>query len=268
MATPAVIDVERQEGHDVSLTQAIEDVAQQGYAQSLALQEKQQVLTSLEDILSDKEKQGEELEMKLKSVVRQILVLEGEMEQLQRHTQDLGSQSISLYNDNTELWLLIDEQEDNYHCTLAGYNTYRNKMEGHRAAILQAETQTRAHRVLVEKRALVRELMEKREKLRADLENPEGSTVKQAQKEIVDLRLQISALRKMVTEKRALILKEFESHTSIRKDIEIQNKRYDAIVKRLHCQLKNAKSNQRQLSDDVYHMEKKIQDLKRCLEET
>ncbi|XP_041696763.1 coiled-coil domain-containing protein 122 isoform X3 [Coregonus clupeaformis] len=221
------IAAETHGGPDFSLTQALEDVSQQGYAQIVALQEKQQVLSSLQAILSDIEKKGKEAEVELKSKVRQILILEGEMEHLQRHMQDLGLRSITAYNENTELRLLIEEEEDNSRCMLAGYNTYRNKMEGHRAAVLQAESQTRAHRELVEKRALVRVLTERREELRADLENPEGNAVKQAQ---------------------------------------IQNRRYDAIVKRLHCQLMKAQSGHRQLSDDIYHMEREIQDLKRHLE--
>lgn len=37
-----------------------------------------------------------------------------------------------------------------------------------------------------------------------------------------DMRGQISARRKMVTERRELILKEFESHTLIKKHIEVR----------------------------------------------
>uniref|UniRef100_A0A674A6W2 Coiled-coil domain-containing protein 122-like n=1 Tax=Salmo trutta TaxID=8032 RepID=A0A674A6W2_SALTR len=231
----------------------LEDVSQQGYAQIVALQEKQQVLSSLQVKLSLPK--GKEAEVELKSNVRQILILEGEMEHLQRHMQDLGLRSITVYNENTELRMLIEEEEDNFSRVLAGYNTYRNKMEGHRTAVLQAESQTRAHRELVEKRALVRVLTERREELRADLENPEGNAVKQAQ---------VRADEEPVRE---LILKEFESHTLIKKHIEIQNRRYNAIVKRLHCQLMKAQSGHRQLSDDIYHMEREIQDLKKRLEQ-
>uniref|UniRef100_A0A8C7LSQ6 Uncharacterized protein n=1 Tax=Oncorhynchus mykiss TaxID=8022 RepID=A0A8C7LSQ6_ONCMY len=240
------IAVETHGGPDFSLTQALEDVSQQGYAQIA--------------ILSDIEKKGKEAEVELKFNVRQILILEGEMEHLQRHMQDLGLRSVTVYNENTELRLLIEEEEDNFSRVLAGYNTYRNKMEGHRTAVLQAESQMRAHRELVEKRALVRVLTERREELRADLENPEGNAVKQAQVRAAEEPV------KMVTERRELILKEFESHTLIKKHIEIQNRRYDAIVKRLHCQLMKAQSGHRQLSDDIYHMEREIQDLKRHLE--
>ncbi|CDQ92223.1 unnamed protein product [Oncorhynchus mykiss] len=256
------IAVETHGGPDFSLTQALEDVSQQGYAQIVALREKQQVLSSLQAILSDIEKKGKEAEVELKSNVRQILILEGEMEHLQRHMQDLGLRSVTVYNENTELRLLIEEEEDNFSRVLAGYNTYRNKMEGHRTAVLQAESQTRAHRELGSGQSAHRE----ERGAEADLENPEGNAVKQAQKELDDMRGQISDRRKLVTERRELILKEFESHTLIKKHIEIQNRRYDAIVKRLHCQLMKAQSGHRQLSDDIYHMEREIQDLKRHLE--
>lgn len=46
------IAVETHGGPDLSLTQALEDVSQQGYAQIVALQEKQQVLSSLQVKLS------------------------------------------------------------------------------------------------------------------------------------------------------------------------------------------------------------------------
>ncbi|KAJ8003789.1 hypothetical protein DPEC_G00152040 [Dallia pectoralis] len=268
MTTPANMNKETPEIPDISLTQALEDVSQQGYAQNMEVQQKQQLLRSLQAILSEKDNRVKETEMKLKSTLRQILILQGEMERIQQHMQDISSHSITVHNENSQLRHLIDIEEDNYHCVLAGYNTYRNKMEGHRKAILQAERQTTAHLELAEKRVLVRELTEKREELRADLDNPKGSAVKQEQKEIDDMKEQISVLTNMVMEKRAHIQKEFESQTVIKKDIEIQNKRYEAIVKRLHCQLKKAESSHRQLSDDVYHMEREIQDLKRCLQET
>uniref|UniRef100_A0A8C8G2V7 Uncharacterized protein n=1 Tax=Oncorhynchus tshawytscha TaxID=74940 RepID=A0A8C8G2V7_ONCTS len=237
----------------------LEDVSQQGYAQIVALREKQQVLSSLQVNLSLPK--GKEAEVELKSNMRQILILEGEMEHLQRHMQDLGLRSVTVYNENTELRLLIEEEEDNFSRVLAGYNTYRNKMEGHRTAVLQAESQTRAHRELVEKRALVRVLTERREELRADLENPEGNAVKQAQKELDDMRGKEMQDNVNKNQKVPYLFKTQVCCS------QIQNRRYDAIVKRLHCQLMKAQSGHRQLSDDIYHMEREIQDLKRHLEQ-
>lgn len=129
----------------------------------------------------------------MKSNVRQILLLEGQMERLQRDMQDLGSQSVAVYNENTDLRLRLEEEGDSSRAALAGYNTYRNKMEGHRACVSQAESLTAAHRELEEKRALVRALRERREELRADLQNPEGNAARRAQVRAVRVEVEVDS---------------------------------------------------------------------------
>ncbi|XP_071397373.1 coiled-coil domain-containing protein 122 [Centroberyx affinis] len=265
MSNSRASEDETHEKPEFSLTKALEDVSQQGYAQVVALQEKQLELSSLQAILSDVEKRGEEAELELRSKVRQVFTLEGETEHLQRQTRLLHARCTSVYTDNTELRLLIGEEEENARIVLAGYNTYRNKMEGHRTVVLHAESQTEAHKELEEKRALVRRLTHRKETLKEDLENPNGSTVQLAKRGIDDLKGEISVLRKTVAERRERLLKEFGTHNQIKKDIEIQNRRYEAIVKRLHCQLNKAQAIHRQMTGDIYHMERQIAELKRQL---
>uniref|UniRef100_A0A8C7D0F8 Uncharacterized protein n=1 Tax=Oncorhynchus kisutch TaxID=8019 RepID=A0A8C7D0F8_ONCKI len=201
---------------------ALGDVSQQGYAQIVALREEQQVLSSLQLNLSLPK--GKEAEVELKSNVRQILILEGEMEQLQRHMQDLGLRSVTVYNENTELRLLMKEEEDNFSRVLAGYNTYRNKMEGHRTAVLQVESQTRAHR---EERGAEDRPGEPRG------ERCECCTYKKERNAGKNPKLPYL----------------FKTHVCCS---QIQNRRYDAIVKRLHCQLMKAQSGHRQLQNNLY----------------
>lgn len=119
-------------------------------------------------------------ERELRSKVREILMLEGEMEHLERQTKVLYDRCASISKENTELQTAISEEEEKAHMALAGFTAYRNKMEGHRAAVLHAASQTEAHKVLEEKRALVRMLTLKKEELREDLENPNGNTVQMA----------------------------------------------------------------------------------------
>lgn len=133
--------------------------------------------------LSDVEKKGEKAERELRSKVREILMLEGEMEHLQQQTKVLHNRCASISKENTELQIGISEEEESARMTLAGFNTYRNKMEGHRAAVLHAVSQTEAHKELEEKRALVRMLTQKKEELKEDLENPNGNTVQMAKVE-------------------------------------------------------------------------------------
>ncbi|XP_063734275.1 coiled-coil domain-containing protein 122-like [Eleginops maclovinus] len=82
------------------------------------------------------------------------------------------------------------------------------------------------------------------------------------QSENETLKKEISEMRESISVKKAQVRKEFLTHTQIKKDIEIQNKRYEAIVKRLHCQLSRAQAVHRQMSEEVYHMERQLAELK------
>ena len=113
-------------------------------------------------------------------------MLEGELEQLEKQTKVLHDRCASISKENTELRVEIIEEEENAEMALAGFNTYRKKMEAHRAAVLHAASHTAAHKELEEKRALVSMLKEKKEELRKDLENPNGNTVQMEKVEITD----------------------------------------------------------------------------------
>ncbi|XP_067117023.1 coiled-coil domain-containing protein 122 [Osmerus mordax] len=251
---------------ECSLSRALEDVSQQGYTQSVALQEKQLTLSCLQAMLADVTQEGEEAGVELRSVSRQVLLVEGEIELLQRHMDTLTSSSLSVHNLNTQLGLQIQEHEGRFHLDLAGYNTYRNSMEGHKAAVLRAERMTKAHRELEETRAKVQALMQQQEELSSDLRNPEGMAVRQEQREIDEVKDQISGLRKTMSQQRELLLREFESHSRIKKHIEIQTRRYEAIVKRLHCQLKKAQASHGQVAVDIQHLQGQVDALRTQLE--
>ncbi|XP_031148135.1 coiled-coil domain-containing protein 122 isoform X1 [Sander lucioperca] len=255
-------EIGTQDKSGFSLTKAVEDVSQHGYAQTEALKEKQKTLISLQATLSEVEKIGGMVEQELRSKVREFLMLEGEMEHLERQTRVLHDRCASIRKENTELQIGISEEEENARMALAGFNTYRNKMEVHRAAVLHAASQTEAHKELEEKRALVRMLTQKKEELKVDLEDPNGNTVQMAKSEIDALKGEMSLMRETISKTREKVQKEFETHTQIKKDIEIQNRRYEAIVKRLRCQLSRAQAAHRQMSEDVYHMERELAQLK------
>ncbi|XP_056226855.1 coiled-coil domain-containing protein 122-like isoform X1 [Seriola aureovittata] len=245
-----------------SLTKAVEDVSKQGYTQIEALKEKEKKLSSLQTTLSDVEMKGKKAEQQLRSRVREILVLEGDMEHLEQQTKVLHDRCVSISKENAELQIRTREEEEKACVAREGFDTYRQKMEGHRAAVLHAASQTEVHKKLEEKKALVRMLTRKKEELKKDLENPNGDSVHMAKREIDALKEEISVRRKAIAERRERLQKEHATHTQIKRDIEIQNKRYEAIVKRLHCQLSRAQAVYRQMSEDIYHMERQLAELK------
>lgn len=130
--------------------------------------------------LSELERKNEGIDKDLRSKVREILVLESEMEQLEQQTKLLHDRCVSISKENTELQILIGGEEEVALVALAGFNAYRSKMEGHRAAVLHAVSQTKAHNELKEKKELVQMLRKQNEELKEDLNNPNGNTVQMA----------------------------------------------------------------------------------------
>ncbi|KAM8904419.1 coiled-coil domain-containing protein 122 [Spinachia spinachia] len=250
----------------LSLTKAVEDVSQHGFAQTEALKETQKTLLSLQASLSDVERKGETAEQELRSKVREFLLQEAETEHLERRMNLLRGRCGAIGKENIALHSSISEGEERACTARARFDAYRSKMAGHREAFLRAASRTEAHRELEEKRKLVRMLTQKKEELTEDLEDPNGNTAQRATRENAALKREIFARREEIAKNRAQLQKEFENHTKIKKDVEIQNRRYEAIVKRLHCQLSRAQAVHRQMSEDVHRMERQLAELKGQLE--
>ncbi|XP_047432724.1 coiled-coil domain-containing protein 122-like [Mugil cephalus] len=246
-----------------SLTKAVEDVSQHGYAQTEALKEKQRTLSSMQAKLSDVEKKVEMAEQGLRSKVREIITLEDETEHMERRAKLRRDRCASIRERSAELRILASEEEEAAAVALARFSAYRGKMERHRAAASHAASQTEARKELEEKKELVRMLRRKKEELREDLDDPNGNAVQAAKREIDALKEQICAKRKVVAERREQLRKESEGHAQIKKEIEIQNKRYEAIIKRLCCQLSRAQAVHRQMSEDICRMKRHLAELQR-----
>lgn len=122
------------------------------------------------------------IEQDLRSEIREILVQEAEIEQLQHQKKVLHERCGSISKENEGLKIRIGEEEEAARTMKAQFSSYRKKMGGHRMAVLHV-SQVGAQQTLKEKRAFVGKLKEKREELRQDLENPNGSTVEKAKVE-------------------------------------------------------------------------------------
>lgn len=131
------------------------------------------------------EKKGEMVEQELRSKIRQILVKEAGIEQLEQQKIVLNDRHSSISKENAGLQMRIGEEEDAARKVLAQFSSYRKKMEGHTVAVWLAASRGEAQKVPEEKKAFVRKLKIKREELRKDLENPNGSTVEKAKVEEV-----------------------------------------------------------------------------------
>ncbi|MGH0173602.1 UNVERIFIED_CONTAM: hypothetical protein FKN15_065584 [Acipenser sinensis] len=215
--------------------------------------------------LSELEKQNEAVMLEFWATEKHIGKLGDEIEHRRKHSENLEAQTQTLYMENVNLQLSIEQEEEHFQMLLAGYNTYRNKRDAHREVIAYVEGKTATTRELLEKREIVKKLREKKEELRIDLENPEGNVVRQVQGDIYNLKIKISEVKETVNKKIACLVKEQEVHIQLKKEVEMQNRRCEAILKRLHCQLNKTQSNKRQWNWDIQQMERKVAELRKCL---
>lgn len=111
------------------------------------------------------------------------MVKEAEIEQLEQQKKVLNDRRTSISKENAGLQRRRAEEEEDVGKVLAQFSTYRKKMEGHRMAVWLAASQGEAQEVLEEKKASVTKLKRKKEELREDLENPNGSAVQKAKVE-------------------------------------------------------------------------------------
>ncbi|XP_023185360.1 coiled-coil domain-containing protein 122 isoform X5 [Xiphophorus maculatus] len=268
-----------QESCGFSLTKAVEDVSQRSHTQTETLREKQKTLKSLQvqlHHLSDEtlltgdfwtaldavEKEIPHVERRLRSRWREIRLLDGEMEHLEKQRALLQDRCAGINKENVKLNVLLQDEEESARSALEKFSAYRNKMKGHKDAVLQAASQTEAHRELTENRMLVLKLRQEKEQLQEDLQNPNGITLQTAKEEIDALKREISEWKTAIAEGREQLKKEFEIHAKLKRDIEIQTRRYEAIAKRLRCQLSRVQAVHRQTLDEIFHLQKQLAEFK------
>ncbi|XP_067895950.1 coiled-coil domain-containing protein 122 [Heterodontus francisci] len=249
----------------LSLSQIVKEVAQQQQQQSVEAEKNKNILSNLQAQFFELEKENKLVLQEIRTTEKQIYHLENESESRRQHCAELEAQLLSLSTNNLQLKFAIQEEEEKYFKLLAGYDKYRQKMLAHKELTNQLESRSPIMMQLEEKILMVKELKAKKEELVRDLMNPEGNIIKQVQGEITELMTKISEIKETINGKSVLLIKEQERHVQLRKEIEVQNKRCEAILKRLYCQLNKVQSNKRQLTWDMQQLEKTAAHLRRCL---
>ncbi|XP_061687238.1 uncharacterized protein LOC133506796 isoform X3 [Syngnathoides biaculeatus] len=214
--------------------------------------------------LSDVQKNCDEAEKKLRHKMRDLFILEDDMIHLEQQMQAGRDYCASITAEKTKLLEQIFEEEEKASMAQAQFDLYRRKMEGHRQAIMHAVGQTDI--CMQDKRALVQKLRMAKEELKEDLKNPNGNKVQMAKGEINALTMEVGVMRKNIVQMKENKQKVLETHAQIKKDIEGQNKHFETISKDLHCQIGKAQAVHRQLSRDLYHMERRKAELQKQLQ--
>ncbi|XP_062432261.1 coiled-coil domain-containing protein 122 [Rhea pennata] len=255
------------EQNSPSLIEVVKQVGEQQHSQSSEIEKSKTVLFRLQAKFQELEKEMESILLETKTTEREIYQQEDAIETTKYHCESLVAQVRALCSGNIRLKLDAETVQEEFQMMFARNNEYREKIKAHKHLFGEVESKMPVMIELAKKQAVVKELKRKKEELMHDLQNPEGSVIKQVQEEITFIKREITEVKELIYKKTDLLEEEKILHAKLRKEIEVQNKRYEAILKRLHCQLNKLHSNKRQWHWNIQQMEKKVAELRKCLGE-
>ncbi|NXD69175.1 CC122 protein, partial [Eolophus roseicapillus] len=248
-----------------SLIQVVKQVAEQQHSQVTEIEKNKTVLFQLQAKFQELEKEMGSILLETRTTEREIHLQDDVIEMTKHHCENLEAEVRALYSENLKLRLDAETVQEEFEMMFARNNEYREKIKAHKLLFREMESKMPVMIELAKKKAVVQELKTKKEELMHDLQNPEGSVIKQVQEEIILLQREIMTLKEFTSNKTDLLDKERKMHAKLRKEIEVQNKRYDAILKRLHCQLNKVHSNKRQWHWNIQQLEKRAAELRKHL---
>ncbi|NXI59254.1 CC122 protein, partial [Chloroceryle aenea] len=248
-----------------SLIEVVKQVAEQQHSQASELEKSKTVVIQLQAKFQDLEKEMNSILLEIKMIEREVHLQDDAIEVTKHHCENLEAEVRALYSENLRLRCDAETIQEEFEMTFARNNEYREKIKAHKQIVWEMESQMPVMIELAKKKAVIKELKTKKEELMSDLQNPEGSVIKQVQEEITHLRREITTLKEFISKKTELLEEEKKKHAKLKKEIEVQNKRYNAILKRLHCQLNKLQSNRRQWHWNIQQLEKKAAELRKCL---
>ncbi|XP_015132121.3 coiled-coil domain-containing protein 122 isoform X1 [Gallus gallus] len=250
-----------------SLTEVVKQVAEQQHLQSAEIEKNKIILFQLQVRYQELEKEMDSIMLEMKTAEREIYLQDDAIQVTKYHCESLEAEVGALYAENMKLRFDTETIQEEYEMTSARNSKYREKIKAHKSLFWEMESKMPIVIELAKKKAIVTELRAKKEELMSDLQNPEGSAIKQVQEEIALIKQEITSVKDFINKKTDLLEEIKKAHAKLRKEIEVQNKRYDAILKRLHCQLNKLHSNKRQWHWNIQQMEKKAEELRKCLGE-
>ncbi|XP_020921278.1 coiled-coil domain-containing protein 122 isoform X1 [Sus scrofa] len=248
-----------------SLTDAVEQVAKQQQSQTSEIEKNKKVLLYLQNELHELETQIASVSAESKETERQIYQQDVAIQNTKLQCGSLENQIRSLHTENVKLRFDIEAAQEDFEEHMIRYNEYYEKIKAHKDSLREVESKWSFMTELEEKRDLVRKLKTMKEQLMQDLQNPEGNVMTQVQEDITKLKDKIITVKESINEKTCFLEKEKKTHEKLRKEIEVQHKRYEAVLKRLHCQVNKLQSNRRHWQWNIQQLEKTAAELRKCI---
>ncbi|XP_004640385.1 coiled-coil domain-containing protein 122 [Octodon degus] len=248
-----------------SLTDFVEQVAKQQQSQISEIEKNKKTLLHLQNELHELEKQIVAVSAETKETERQIYQQDTAIENSKLQCGSLEIQIKTLHTENIKLKFDIAAAQEDFGEQMKRYNAYYAKIKAYKDSLGEIERKWSFMTELYEKRDLIKKLKTMKEELRQDLQDPEGNKITKTQEDISELRNKIATIKESIIETTCFLEEEKKIHENLRKEIEVQYKRYDAILKRLHCQVNKLQSNRRQWQWNILQLEKTAAELRKSI---
>ncbi|XP_012616483.1 coiled-coil domain-containing protein 122 [Microcebus murinus] len=246
-----------------SLTDAVEQVAKQQQSQASEIEKNKKVLFQIENELLELEKQIAAVYAENKETKRQVYLQDVAIENSKLQCENLETQIKSLHSENVKLKFDIEMAQEDFEEHKIKYNAYYVKIKAHKDSLGEVESKWSFMTELHEKQDLVKKLKTMKNELVKDLQNPGGNRITQVQEDIAKLKDKIIAVKESIIEKTCFLEETKRTHEKLRKEIEVQHKRYDAILKRLRCQVNKLQSHRRQWQWNIQQLENTAAELRK-----
>ncbi|XP_051051731.1 coiled-coil domain-containing protein 122 [Phodopus roborovskii] len=248
-----------------SLTDAVEQAAKRQQSQTSEIEKHKKILFHLQIELHDLEKQIAATAAEAKETERQMHQQDVAMENSKLQCGLLKAQIESLHSESVKLKFDTETTQEKFEEQMIKYNAYYAKIKAYKDSLRETESKCSFMTELYEKRDLIKNLKVMKEDLKESLQNPQGKYATQIQEEISELMGKILTVKDSIIEKTYFIEEEKKKHEKLRKEIEVQHKRYEAILKRLHCQVNKIQLNRRKWQWNIQQLEKTASELKKRL---
>ncbi|NXU63915.1 CC122 protein, partial [Horornis vulcanius] len=164
-----------------SLVEVVKQVAEQQQSQVSDIEKSKTVLFQLQAKYQELEKEINSILLETKTTEREIHLQDDAIEVTKYHCENLETQVRALNSENLKLRCDAETVQEEFEMILARNNEYREKIKDHKHLFWEMESKLPVMIELARKKEVVEELKAKKEELMCDLQNPEGSVIKQVQ---------------------------------------------------------------------------------------
>nr|XP_020827371.1 coiled-coil domain-containing protein 122 isoform X2 [Phascolarctos cinereus] len=260
--------------NDSSFSDVVKEVVEQQQSQTSEIEKNKKILFQLQNEVCEFEKQIGSVIAETKEIEKHIYQQESKIEETKLRCGSLEAQIKSLHAENVKLKFSIETAQEEFEEFRIRNNGYDQKIRIYKEGIAEAENKWPFMIELHLKKEEIKKLMTKKKELTHDLQNPEGNVIKEAQ-DWVPLEFLLFLTRDTPSSDCLtgfppclFIFVSWLPWIPSRLSFSlpsVQNKRCDAILKRLRCQVNKLQANRRQWQWNIQQMEQTAEELRRCI---